>query len=294
MVSNSKHYKPEIFIFLVFLCLINFSESQSYSGVIQVSDSIMFPYYLKLPTKLLPVYSVSDMHGPTETLSLISIKDDGNGLLNVEESFVIYTRTKSGEYDDFCKVFFDLKTQELSSKSMEFNFEARLNTGLKCATGIINVEETTSLTKKLEKFKDKISKNKIIKSLINKSKREVSITKIIDLQKFSPYNFIEAIPLKLEDSINFLCLSEKTSVRLTFDMPIETLETYLNIVTQSRITKLSNSILVERRDPKETINIELTATDSASPIRFKMDTSKNLELQFSLDLNPTERVFLSF
>ena len=158
MVINITFKKPEIVLFLVFLYLVNFSQAQSYSGVIQVSDSIIFPYYLKLPSPTSQGYSVSDMHGSTETLSLISLKDSGNGIINVEESFAIYTRTNSEDYDDFCKLFFDLKKKNIGSKSMEFDFVAKFNNNTQCAVGLISLEETTNLKNKLDKVKNKIAK----------------------------------------------------------------------------------------------------------------------------------------
>ncbi|MDB4094216.1 hypothetical protein N9524_01375 [Flavobacteriaceae bacterium] len=294
MVIKIKYKKPEIVLFLAFLCLINFSLAQSYSGVIQVSDSIIFPYYLKLPTKATNGYSVSDMHGSTETLSLISLKDSGNGIINVEESLAIYTRTNSDDYDDFCKLFFDLKKKDIGSKSMEFDFEAKFNNNTQCAVGLISLEETTNLKNKLDNVKNKIANNKLLKSLSDPSDRDISVQKIESLQKFSPDNFIDKIELKHEDSIGFLCLSEKQSIRLNFNRPIEEVERHLKFVTNARILKSSNIITFERMDSTQKMVVGITALDSADSINFKLNTIENLELQFFIDLKAADFISLAF
>ena len=294
MVIKFTYKKPEIVLFLVFLCLINFSQAQSYSGVIQVSDSIIFPYYLKLPTKATKGYSVSDMHGTTETLSLISLKDSGKGIINVEESLAIYTRTNSDDYDDFCKLFFDLKNKDIGSKSMEFDFEAKFNNNTQCAVGLISLEETTNLKNKLDNVKNKIANNKVLKSLSDPSDRDISVQKIESLQKFSPDNFIDKIELKHEDSIGFLCLSEKQSIRLNFNRPIEEVERHLKFVTNGRILKTSNTITFERMDSTQKMVVDITALDSTEPIDFKLNTIENFELQFFIDLKAADFISLAF
>lgn len=294
MVINFTYKKPEIALFLVFLCLINFSQSQSYSGVIQVSDSIIFPYYLKLPSPTSEGYSVSDMHGSTETLSLISLKDSGNGIINVEESFAIYTRTNTEDYDDFCKLFFDLKKKDIGSKSMEFDFVAKFNNNTQCAVGLISLEETTNLKNKLDNVKNKIANNKLLKSFSDPSDRDISVQKIESLQKFSPDNFIDKIQLKHEDSIGFLCLSDKQSIRLNFNKPIEEVERHLKFVTNARILKTSNTITFERMDSTQKMVVDITALDTTDSIDFKLNTIENLELQFFIDLKAADFISLAF
>lgn len=294
MVINFTYKKPEIELFLVFLCLINFSQSQSYSGVIQVSDSIIFPYYLKLPSPTSEGYSVSDMHGSTETLSLISLKDSENGIIKVEESFAIYTRTNTEDYDDFCKLFFDLKKKDIGSKSMEFDFVAKFNNNTQCAEGLISLEETTNLKNKLDNVKNKIANNKVLKSFSDPSDRDISVQKIESLQKFSPDNFIDKIQLKHEDSIGFLCLSGKQSIRLNFNKPIEEVERHLKFVTNARILKTSNTITLERMDSTQRMVVDITALDTTDSIDFKLNTIENLELQFFIDLKAADFISLAF
>ena len=294
MVVKIKHKKPEIILFLVFLCLINFSQAQSYSGVIQVSDSIVFPYYLKFPSSISKGYSVSDMHGSTETLSLISLKNPGKGVISVEESLAIYTRTNSDDYDDFCKLFFDLKKKDIGSKSMEFDFEAKFNNNTQCAVGIISLEETTHLKNKLDNVKNKIANNKLLKSLTDQTDRDISVQKIENLETFSPDNFIDKIELKHEDSVSFLCLSDKQSIRLDFNISIKEVEQYLKFVTNARVLKTSQSISFERTSSSQIIVVDVTALASMDPIDFKLNTIENLELQFSVDLKVANFISLSF
>jgi len=294
MVINITFKKPEIVLFLVFLFLVNFSQAQSYSGVIQVSDSIIFPYYLKLPSPTSQGYSVSDMHGSTETLSLISLKDSGNGIINVEESFAIYTRTNSEDYDDFCKLFFDLKKKNIGSKSMEFDFVAKFNNNTQCAVGLISLEETTNLKNKLDKVKNKIAKNKVLKSFSDQSDRDISVQKIESLQKFSPDNFIDKIQLKHEDSIGFLCLSENQSIRLKFNKPIEEVELNLKFVTNARVLKTINTITFQRMVSNQKMVVDITALDATDSIDFKLNTIENIELQFFIDLKASDFISLVF
>ena len=177
---------------------------------------------------------------------------------------------------------------------MEFDFEAKFNNNTQCAVGIISLEETTNLKNKLEKVKNKIANNKVLKSLSDQSDRDISVQKIESLQKFSPDNFIDQIRLKHEDSIEFLCLSEEQSIRLNFNMPIEEVERHLKFVTNARILKTSNTIIFERMDSNEKIVVDVTALDSAELIDFKLNTIKNLELQFSLDLKASDFISLAF
>ena len=106
--------------------------------------------------------------------------------------------------------------------------------------------------------------------------------------------FIDKIELKHEDSIGFLCLSEKQSIRLNFNRPIEEVERHLKFVTNARILKSSNIITFERMDSTQKMVVGITALDSADSINFKLNTIENLELQFFIDLKAADFISLAF
>ena len=177
---------------------------------------------------------------------------------------------------------------------MEFDFVAKFNNNTQCAEGLISLEETTNLKNKLDNVKNKIANNKLLKSLSDPSDRDISVQKIESLQKFSPDNFIDKIQLKHEDSIGFLCLSDKQSIRLNFNRPIEEVERHLKFVTNGRILKTSNTITFERMDSTQKMVVDITALDSTEPIDFKLNTIENFELQFFIDLKAADFISLAF
>ena len=211
--------KPErsLFTFLAFFYFLDLN-AQSFSGALVIQDSLSFPYYLHLNSDRTAGYSVSDINGPTETLSLIKVKPlTKNKSYQVEEAEVVYTKLKPEDYDDFCKILFSSK---FNSNSVDTEFSAVLSDNTSCGMGLIKLEETKKLSEKLTKAQSKIENNKLIKSLTTQDDRTISVERINELLKLATENYINSIPLKNNDFIDFLHFRDKQKIVLTFNQDI--------------------------------------------------------------------------
>ena len=219
MVSLLTSIKPERVI-IIFLAFFYFSDlkAQSYSGALVIQDSLSFPYYLNLNLDRNIGYSVSDISGPTETLSLIKVRSlDNEKSYRVEEANVIYTKLKPEAYDDFCKILFKSK---FNSSNIDTEFSAVLSDNTSCGMGLIKLETTKKLSEKLKKAQSKIENNKLLKSLTSQNDRTVSVEKINDLLQLAKENYIKNIPLKRNDFIDFLHFRGIQKIVLTFNRDI--------------------------------------------------------------------------
>jgi len=211
VVKILAYFKPELLLysFLAFFCSKNIF-AQSYSGALIIQDSLSFPYYLKLDQNSLSGYSVSDIQGDTETFSLIDIsQSDGEKRVEIEENQLVYTRLNSVSYDDFCKIVFKTK---LNSKSIDEEFEAIMSDQSPCGNGIVKLENSKSLSAKLNKIKAKIENNKTLKTLTSESDRDTSIKKIEQLLQLSVLDYSTQIRINPKDFFDFIFFKNRTNI----------------------------------------------------------------------------------
>lgn len=276
MVNSTKYFKPEIifYTFLAFFCSKNLC-GQSYSGALIIQDSLSFPYYIKLDQNGFSGYSVSDIQGSTETFSLININQSGKEMrVEIEESQLVYTRLNLASYDDFCKIVFKAK---LNSKSIDEEFKALTSNQSPCGNGVVKIENTKSLSAKLNKIKSKIEKNRALKTLTSKSDRETSVKKIEQLLKLSVLDYSTQININSQDFFDFIFFNNYANITLVFENL--TLENWKNFI------EIKNGLIVQNNNSLELVK---TSTASRSTIVFyneKLLAGKSFTIKINQNLS---------
>lgn len=276
VVKILTYFKPELLLysFLAFFCSKNLS-AQSYSGALIIQDSLSFPYYLKLDQNNLSGYSVSDIKGDTETFSLIDIRQsDGEKRFEIEESQVVYTRLSSVSYDDLCKIIFKTK---LNSKSIDEEFQAIMSDQTPCGNGIVKLEDTKSLSAKLNKIKSKIENNKTLKTLTSESDRDTSIKKIEQLLQLSVSDYSTQIHVNPQDFFDFLFFKNSTKITLMFEEII--LKNSVQIKNVN-IKQSDNTIELVKISDTSRATLTFSTTDALSGNSFIVKINNELSLRF--------------
>lgn len=276
MVKILAYFKPELLLysFLAFFCSKNIF-AQSYSGALIIQDSLSFPYYLKLDQNSLSGYSVSDIQGDTETFSLIDIsQSDGEKRVEIEENQVVYTRLNSVSYDDFCKIVFKTK---LNSKSIDEEFEAIMSDQSPCGNGIVKLENSKSLSAKLNKIKAKIENNKTLKTLTSESDRDTSIKKIEQLLQLSVLDYSTQIRINPQDFFDFIFFKNSTKITLVFEHIISK---DLVQIKNGNIKQNDNTIELIKTSGTSRATLTLSNEDALVNNSFVVKINNELSLRF--------------
>lgn len=276
MVKILAYFKPELLLysFLAFFCSKNIF-AQSYSGALIIQDSLSFPYYLKLDQNSLSGYSVSDIQGDTETFSLIDIsQSDGEKRVEIEENQVVYTRLNSVSYDDFCKIVFKTK---LNSKSIDEEFEAIMSDQSPCGNGIVKLENSKSLSAKLNKIKAKIENNKTLKTLTSESDRDTSIKKIEQLLQLSVLDYSTQIRINPKDFFDFIFFKNSTKITLVFEHIISK---DLVQIKNGNIKQNDNTIELIKTSGTSRATLTLSNEDALVNNSFVVKINNELSLRF--------------
>lgn len=290
MVSLLTSIKPEKII-IIFLAFFYFSDlkAQSYSGALVIQDSLSFPYYLNLNLDRNTGYSVSDISGPTETLSLIKVRSlDNDKSYRIEEADVVYTKLKSEAYDDFCKILFKSK---LNSSAIDTEFSAVLSDNTSCGMGLIKLETTKKLSEKLKKAQSKIENNKLLKSLTSQNDRTVSVEKINDLLQLAKENYINNIPLKPNDFIDFLHFRDKQKIVLTFNKDIP--KHLINKIKANpgQLAVENNVVILTKYDPNNSLSIVFNDPEFKN-YSFDVAIDNSITLRFTFPAEFSEANFI--
>lgn len=276
MVKILAYLKSELLFYsiLAFFCSKNIS-AQSYSGALIIQDSLSFPYYLKLDQNSLSGYSVSDIKGDTETFSLVDISQyDGEKRFEIEESQVVYTRLNSASYDDFCKILFKTK---LNSKSVDEEFEAIMSDQTPCGNGIVKLEDTKSLSAKLNKIKSKIKNNKALKTLTSESDRDTSIKKIEQLLQLSVSDYSTQIHVNSQDFFDFIFFKNSTKITLVFEYIIS--DKFVQI-KNGNIKQNNNTIEIVKTSDTSRATLTFSNRVALAGNSFVVKINNNLSLRF--------------
>lgn len=290
MVKLITFLKPEILL-LYFLAFFYSSDlvSQSYSGALIVQDSLSFPYYLHSNNNYSAGYSVADINGATETLSLVKFSWlEQEEIHQIEEDKVVYTRLNPESYDDFCKILF---RHNPNTKSIDTEFSAVLSDNTSCGSGLIKLEDTKKLRAKLQKVQSKIEKNKLLKSLTSQDDRQLSIEKINDLLKLSATNYATQITLKKKDYIDFLFFRNQQKVVLTFDRNIpQNIVENIN-VSNGKIKIKGNIITLTKSANSKSSSIQFQGAEFNN-YSFDIKINRYLNLRFVYPSEFTEASFI--
>lgn len=276
MVKILAYFKPELLLysFLAFFCSKNIF-AQSYSGALIIQDSLSFPYYLKLDQNSLSGYSVSDIQGDTETFSLIDIsQSDGEKRVEIEENQLVYTRLNSVSYDDFCKIVFKTK---LNSKSIDEEFEAIMSDQSPCGNGIVKLENSKSLSAKLNKIKAKIENNKTLKTLTSESDRDTSIKKIEQLLQLSVLDYSTQIRINPKDFFDFIFFKNSTKITLVFEHIISK---DLVQIKNGNIKQNDNTVELIKTSGTSRATLTLSNEDALVNNSFVVKINNELSLRF--------------
>ena len=151
------------FFLLSITCFSQF-DNRIFNGLIETSDSVIFPYEIKISRlgNIVEGYSISDKGGQYETKTnyIITIK---NGKLFFKEDEIVYTKADYSAFDDFCLVKFELAEKKFfNSKKLILDFEGTFNDGQPCISGKLNLVSDEFIKKSFSKTAKKISESKIL------------------------------------------------------------------------------------------------------------------------------------
>lgn len=156
----------KLLLVLLFVPLVSFGQFDvtSFSGIIQTSDSVVFPYEINISRlgNSISGFSISDKGGASETKTSFEIS-----LINKElffkEKDVIYTKADYGSFDDFCLVTFSLKEKEIfKSNKIKVDFKGVFTDEKPCINGSLNLVSKSFIEKKFLKAERKIGKSKVL------------------------------------------------------------------------------------------------------------------------------------
>lgn len=253
--------------------------AQSYFGALTISDVTKIPYYLYVDNQSNIAYSVSGIYSKTETLSLISLNKNSNGIITFNEENVIYTKLQPENYSDFCALRFSFSNKQLKKSSFSTTYKAALFNGILCGEGKLELESIINLKKKLNDINVKLEKNFFLKSLTSVKDRDITFSKLDEVKKLLNENYVSEIVLNDKDYIDFLGLRDYNTITLKFDMK--------NHAFNEKIFSFENCDFIF-----EANNILLSRTDSTKPIILKINQLHYQNIFFSII--QIERLKLNF
>lgn len=151
------------FFLLSITCFSQF-DNRIFNGLIETSDSVIFPYEIKISRlgNIVEGYSISDKGGQYETKTNYIITRK-NGKLFFKEDEIVYTKADYSAFDDFCLVKFELAEKKFfNSKKLILDFEGTFNDGQPCISGKLNLVSDEFIKKSFSKTAKKISESKIL------------------------------------------------------------------------------------------------------------------------------------
>lgn len=183
-----------IFLFFISVFLINNAlaqEEQDYYGAIKLNDSTLISYKLVFQLNIddsITGYSITDIAGEHETKSQVIGKyNKDSKILNFKETSIIYTKSPVSELD-FCYIHFYSDAFRINkSNTLSGVFAGKFSDNTECINGIIRMQKSEKLVKRVTKISKKIENSKRIPDSV---KQRVN-------------------PLKMMDKLNMNVLKEK-------------------------------------------------------------------------------------
>jgi len=247
MVIKSFYKKPEIFlIFLVFVLNNSFAQTNYFSGVFTINDSLSIPYYLSFGSNLSEAYSVTDMFGDSETLTTVEVTREYSSTNVFKEKEIVYTKIKSESYDEFCKLNF----RNTNKNNIRTEYTATLDDGTFCGKGEIELIRVTKLKNRISKTIDKISSNKVVKISTSDNQRNETVNKLKDLTKYAIEDFASGINLLNNDFLDFQILKDFDSINIYFSDDLNENSNSLEVINSS-YTLIGNQLYLSRKQNKK-------------------------------------------
>jgi hypothetical protein len=146
-----------------------------------------------------------------------------------------------------------------------------------CGNGIVKLENTKSLSAKLNKIKSKIDNNKTLKTLTSQSDRETSIKKIEQLLQLSVSDYSTQIHVNSQDFFDFIFFKNRAKVTLMFEHIIS--ENFVQI-KNGNIKQSDNTIELVKTSDTSRATLTFSNTDALSGNSLFVKINSDLSLRF--------------
>lgn len=259
----------------------NHLNAQSYFGTLTISKATQIPYYLSLDNLSSSAYSVSGIYSKTETLSLVSLHKNSNGIIKLKEGNVIYTKLRPENYSDFCGLSFSLSKKYLNKASLSTTYKAALPNGVLCGEGKLELESIENLKKKLNNINAKLENNLFLKSLTSAKDRDLTFNKLDEVNKLLNESYISEIALYDLDYIDFLGFRDYNTIKLKFDFKNRAFDQQLFSFENCDFVFDANNILLTRTDLTKPIILKINQMPHQN-IFFSITEIENLKLNFNI------------
>ena len=247
MVVNTKLKKPGIFlIFLVFVFNNSLAQTNYFSGVFTINDSLAIPYYLSFSSDLSEAYSVTDMFGNSETLTTVEVASEYSSTNVFKEKEIVYTKIKSESYDEFCKLNF----RNSNKNNIRTDYTATLDDGTFCGNGEIELIRVTKLKYRISKTIDKISSNKVVKISTSDDQRNETVNKLKDLTKYAIEDYASNINLLTNDFLDFQILKNFDRINIYFSEDLRENSNSIEVINSS-FNIIGNQLFLSRKQNKK-------------------------------------------
>ena len=247
MVVKSKLKKPGIFlIFLVFVLNNSLAQTNYFSGVFTINDSLAIPYYLSFSSDLSEAYSVTDMFGNSETLTTVEVASEYSSTNVFKEKEIVYTKIKSESYDEFCKLNF----RNSNKNNIRTDYTATLDDGTFCGKGEIELIRVTKLKNRISKTIDKISSNKVVKISTSDDQRNETVNKLKDLTKYAIEDYASNINLLTNDFLDFQILKNFDRINIYFSEDLRENSNSIEVIN-SPFNIIGNQLFLSRKQNKK-------------------------------------------
>lgn len=247
MVVKSKLNKPGIFlIFLVFVLNNSLAQTNYFSGVFTINDSLAIPYYLSFSSDLSEAYSVTDMFGNSETLTTVEVASEYSSTNVFKETEIVYTKIKSESYDEFCKLNF----RNSNKNNIRADYTATLDDGTFCGKGEIELIRVTKLKNRISNTIDKISSNKLVKISTSDDQRNETVNKLKDLTKYAIEDYASNINLLTNDFLDFQILKNFNKINIYFSEDLREKSNSIEVINSS-FNLIGNQLFLNRKQNKK-------------------------------------------
>jgi|SaaInlStandDraft_1057018.scaffolds.fasta_scaffold18804_3 hypothetical protein len=190
-----------LFFLLSITCFSQF-DNRIFNGLIETSDSVIFPYEIKISRlgNIVEGYSISDKGGQYETKTNFIITRK-NGKLFFKEDEIVYTKADSSTFDDFCLVKFELAEKKFfNAKRLVLDFKGTFTDGQPCISGKLNLVSNEFIQKSFSKTEKRISDSNLLEKKFGDT-IDIVLNKIKDVQTI--FNSNQDIDLLKNDYLKF-------------------------------------------------------------------------------------------
>jgi hypothetical protein len=154
---------------------------------------------------------------------------------------------------------------------------------------MLKLENTKSLSAKLNKIKSKIENNKTLKTLTSESDRDTSIKKIEQLLQLSVSDYSTQIHVNSQDFFDFIFFKNRIKITLMFEHIIS--DNFVKI-KNGNIKQSNNTIELVKTSDTSRATLTFSNKDALSGNSFIVKINNELSLRFLFPYNFENATFV--